>query len=128
MWSTQPLLVKPPSRIAAVMLAALSLTKQLIFFCQFPMFPRLTISYLNGFVLCAFHIWEMYISRTANLRLSLSSMKCAEMLRYESIAQDVQQSVVSAKNMVEFIQVFAFSLASSYIFGMIFFRKVFATG
>ena len=121
-WSTQPMLTKPPSQIAAVILAALSLTKQLIFFLSISQVSKIDSILLRRFcAVCLSHIGN--VSRTANLRLNFSSMKCAVMLRYESTARDVQQAVVSAKNAVDFTQVFTFSMTSLYTSGMIFSEK-----
>ena len=55
-------------------------------------------------VLCCVPSHIRNVSRTSNFHFSLSSMKCAVMLRYESTALDVQQSVVSTRNMAYCIQ------------------------
>ena len=121
------MLAKPPSWIAAVMLAALYLTKQLIIFLSISQVSKIDIILLRRFCdVCLSHIGK--VSRTANLRLNLSSMKCAVMLRYESTAWDVQQSVVSTKNIHSKLYTSFYHLMDILIhFGNDSFRKVLVT-
>ena len=63
------------------------------------------------------------VSRTANLRLNLSSMKCAVMLRYESTARDIQQSMEHGGIHTSF-----YLLPGLIHSWNDFFRKIFATG
>ena len=104
------------------MLAALSPTTQLIFFLSISQVSRIDSILLRRFcAVCLSHIGN--VSRTTNLHLNLSSIKCAIMLRYESTAWDVQHTAVNTKNVADLTQAFTFSLTSLYILGMIFSEK-----